>query len=111
MGDPAGVGPEVIAGAWADPLLTASLDRVVVGRAEYLKRAVALLGLKTTVEVVRSADDARGFRKTGFRCSKWATIRWTLFRRGGTRQRGARRRSGPFGGQPNWPWQTRSMEL
>lgn len=42
MGDPAGIGPEVIAAAWANPLVHDRCRLVVVGNAEVLRRAIAL---------------------------------------------------------------------
>ena len=44
MGDPAGVGPEVIVGSWDNPRVMASSRRVVVGRVAVIRRAVELLG-------------------------------------------------------------------
>jgi len=49
-GDPAGVGPEIIAGAWADPAVHRWCRPVVLGRPEILRRAVALR--RSDVEVV-----------------------------------------------------------
>lgn len=43
MGDAAGIGPEVIAGAWADPDIHERSQAVVVGHPEILRRAVALV--------------------------------------------------------------------
>ncbi len=42
MGDPAGVGPEVIAGAWTSPALHQTCRPVVLGYPEVLRRAVAI---------------------------------------------------------------------
>jgi 4-phospho-D-threonate 3-dehydrogenase / 4-phospho-D-erythronate 3-dehydrogenase len=42
MGDVAGIGPEVIARAWADPRLHALAQPLVIGDPEVLKRAVTL---------------------------------------------------------------------
>ena len=53
MGDVAGVGPEVIARAWADEPLRGLARPFVVGDSGTLRRAVALLG---TGAVVRSID-------------------------------------------------------
>ena len=42
MGDPAGIGPEVIAGAWTSPALHETCRPVVLGHPDVLRRAVAL---------------------------------------------------------------------
>ena len=57
MGDPAGVGPEVIAGTW--PQLLTHCRPLVVGHPVILQRAVALLGAPATVEEIASAEEAR----------------------------------------------------
>ncbi|MFM7738704.1 MAG: 4-hydroxythreonine-4-phosphate dehydrogenase PdxA, partial [Planctomycetota bacterium] len=54
MGDPAGVGPEVIVGSWEAPALQAACRRVVVGRTAVIQRAVSLLGRSLSVERVTS---------------------------------------------------------
>lgn len=56
MGDPAGVGPEVIVGSWEAPALQAACRRVVVGRTAVVQRAVSLLGRSLSVERVTSLD-------------------------------------------------------
>ncbi len=56
MGDPAGVGPEVIVGSWEAPALLAACRRVVVGRTAVVQRAVSLLGRSLSVERVTSLD-------------------------------------------------------
>lgn len=50
MGDPSGVGPEVAAGAWADPRLHAACRPVVIGRQEEFERGLGLR--KVAAEVV-----------------------------------------------------------
>ncbi len=50
LGDPAGVGPEIIAGAWTETVLHEWCRPVVVGHPEILRRAVALW--QTGLEVV-----------------------------------------------------------
>lgn len=44
MGDPTGVGPEVIAGVWADPAVHAACRPVVIGDVHVMKRAMELRG-------------------------------------------------------------------
>jgi 4-hydroxythreonine-4-phosphate dehydrogenase len=58
MGDPAGVGPEIIAGAWPDPNLHQDCRPVVLGRPEILRRAVELWQTGAEVRVVDEVDAA-----------------------------------------------------
>lgn len=56
MGDPAGVGPEVIVGAWSNPQIHEATRPVVLGHPEILRRAAELLKRKLNViEVSASA--------------------------------------------------------
>jgi 4-hydroxythreonine-4-phosphate dehydrogenase len=59
LGDPAGVGPEIIAGAWIETVLHEWCRPLVVGNPEVLRRAVALW--QTGIEVVEidSVSQAR----------------------------------------------------
>jgi 4-hydroxythreonine-4-phosphate dehydrogenase len=54
MGDPAGVGPEVIVGAWSDARIHEQMRPIVLGHPEILRRAVRLLQSK--LEVVEVAE-------------------------------------------------------
>ncbi len=54
MGDPAGVGPEVIVKDWADPRVHEACRPVVFGHPTMLKKAVALVG--GTQKIVELAD-------------------------------------------------------
>ena len=58
MGDPAGVGPETIAGAWRDPVLHALCRPVVVGHPEVMRKAAALDNRRLAVEEVSSPEEA-----------------------------------------------------
>ncbi len=58
MGDVAGVGPEVIARAWAGSELLRLARPVVVGNSATLRRAVALLGLKLEVRSIADPEAA-----------------------------------------------------
>lgn len=58
MGDPAGVGPETIAGAWQDPALLAVCRPLVVGHAGVMRRAAALRGLRAEVQEITAPDQA-----------------------------------------------------
>jgi 4-hydroxythreonine-4-phosphate dehydrogenase len=44
MGDPAGIGPEVIVRAWADPQVHEHVRPLVIGHSEVLQRAAKLVG-------------------------------------------------------------------
>jgi len=56
MGDPAGIGPEVIVGAWGDPRIHDQSRPVVIGHPEVLRRAARLLNYDgEVVEIMRTA--------------------------------------------------------
>jgi 4-hydroxythreonine-4-phosphate dehydrogenase len=57
LGDPAGIGPEVIAGAWPNAQVHALCRPLVVGQPEIVRRAVALRGVRA--QVVPIDDPAR----------------------------------------------------
>ncbi len=58
MGDPAGVGPETIAGAWRSPALLASCRPVVIGHPEVMRLAAAMLkDMRLEVVEVSSVDE------------------------------------------------------
>jgi 4-hydroxythreonine-4-phosphate dehydrogenase len=54
MGDPAGVGPEVIVGAWADPTIHEHMQPLVLGHPEVMRRAAKLLN--SSIEVVEIVE-------------------------------------------------------
>ncbi|MDC0937092.1 4-hydroxythreonine-4-phosphate dehydrogenase PdxA, partial [Pirellulales bacterium] len=54
LGDPAGIGPEVIVRAWDDPEVHQRCRPVVLGHPEILKRAVKVAGSSAQVETVDS---------------------------------------------------------
>lgn len=56
MGDPTGVGPEVIAAAWAEPRVHAACRPVVFGHPEIMRRAVA--AVRSPAEVSEVTDPA-----------------------------------------------------
>ena len=58
MGDPAGVGPEIIAKAFADPGFHARNRARVVGDAGMLERAAQLLGLPLRINEITEPEDA-----------------------------------------------------
>jgi 4-hydroxythreonine-4-phosphate dehydrogenase len=56
MGDVAGIGPEIVAKAW--PKLLSFCQPVVVGDADWLERAFALVGSPTKVELIHQPQEA-----------------------------------------------------
>jgi 4-hydroxythreonine-4-phosphate dehydrogenase len=52
MGDPAGVGPEVIVRAWGDERVHRAARPIVVGHPEILRRAASLLKRDVRVKEV-----------------------------------------------------------
>ena len=58
MGDPAGVGPEIIAKTFADPGFHARNRTLVVGDAGMLERAAQLLGLQLRINEIPEPEDA-----------------------------------------------------
>src|SRR5207249_614862 len=59
MGDPAGVGPEIIARAAAEPQVVATSRPVVIGSADVMKAALALIGSPLASHVVRDVEECR----------------------------------------------------
>ena len=59
MGDPAGVGPEIIVGAWSETVVHDWCRPVVVGHPDIMRRAVALWGTGLKVVEVESPESAR----------------------------------------------------
>jgi 4-hydroxythreonine-4-phosphate dehydrogenase len=64
MGDPAGVGPEIIARAFAEPAVIADSRPVVIGSAAIMKEALGLVGSPLALHVVREIADARWASRT-----------------------------------------------
>jgi 4-hydroxythreonine-4-phosphate dehydrogenase len=56
LGDPAGVGPETVVGAWPDPTFQASCRAVVIGQPAIVRRAAQLLNSPAKVAVVDAPD-------------------------------------------------------
>ncbi|MGL4511718.1 MAG: 4-hydroxythreonine-4-phosphate dehydrogenase PdxA [Lacipirellulaceae bacterium] len=56
MGDPAGVGPEVIAAAWAEDVVHGFARPVVWGDAAVMQRALDLRGVRARAEPMATAD-------------------------------------------------------
>ncbi|NUQ62462.1 MAG: 4-hydroxythreonine-4-phosphate dehydrogenase PdxA [Pirellulales bacterium] len=58
MGDPAGVGPEILVGAWTHPELLREARPVALGHPEILRRAARLWKLEAEVKEIDSVDEA-----------------------------------------------------
>ncbi|MHB8900182.1 MAG: 4-hydroxythreonine-4-phosphate dehydrogenase PdxA [Thermoguttaceae bacterium] len=58
LGDPSGVGPEIVAAACAAPQVHAWCRPVVIGHPEIVRRAIALRQTGATVRVVGDVDEA-----------------------------------------------------
>jgi 4-hydroxythreonine-4-phosphate dehydrogenase len=59
MGDPAGVGPEIIARAAAEPTVRRDSRPVVIGAAETMRAALGLIGSRLTLHAVSRVTDCR----------------------------------------------------
>lgn len=59
MGDPAGVGPEEIVGAWSSAAVHDACRPLVVGHPEIMRRAVKLLGSRIEVSEIDSPADTQ----------------------------------------------------
>jgi 4-hydroxythreonine-4-phosphate dehydrogenase len=58
MGDVAGIGPEVIARAWADPVFHSLGSPLVIGDAGVLRKALALVGSPAKIQLIARPDEA-----------------------------------------------------
>src|SRR5262245_54707503 len=56
QGDPTGVGPETIVGAWAQPAMHELCRAVVIGHPGVLQRAIDLLRSQAKIKTVTAAD-------------------------------------------------------
>ncbi len=54
LGDPAGVGPEVVVRAWSDPRVHQCCRPVAIGHPEILRRAVELIGSSARIQLLDS---------------------------------------------------------
>jgi 4-hydroxythreonine-4-phosphate dehydrogenase len=57
MGDPAGVGPETLVGAWSDPRIREACRCMAVGNADVVRRATELLNVDLPIVEVSSPED------------------------------------------------------
>ncbi|HEX3998283.1 MAG TPA: 4-hydroxythreonine-4-phosphate dehydrogenase PdxA [Pirellulales bacterium] len=71
MGDPAGIGPETIARAWADPAMHEVCRAVVVGNSVVLRRAVKVVGSRAEVVAVEEESLTRGTASEPRRGTAW----------------------------------------
>jgi len=58
MGDPAGVGPEIVVGAWSETVVHDCCRPVVVGHPEILRRAVRLWQTRVRVQEIERPEQA-----------------------------------------------------
>jgi 4-phospho-D-threonate 3-dehydrogenase / 4-phospho-D-erythronate 3-dehydrogenase len=58
LGDPAGIGPEVIVRAWSEPVVHQGCRPFVIGHPEILQRAITLVGSAVSVREIESPTDA-----------------------------------------------------
>ncbi len=59
MGDPVGIGPEVIVGAWTHPQLFEWCRPCVIGHPEIMRRAKRLIGSDTVIREITFPKDAQ----------------------------------------------------
>jgi len=66
MGDPAGIGPEIIVKALADPVVLPIARWVIVGDADVWRETVATLAIHLPADVVQNLQDAEAGSSTAF---------------------------------------------
>jgi 4-hydroxythreonine-4-phosphate dehydrogenase len=64
MGDPAGVGPEIIVRACAEPAVARTCRPVVIGSADVMRAAASLIGSALSVRAVRAVTECRWADRT-----------------------------------------------
>ena len=74
MGDPAGVGPEIIARAAAEPAVRAMCRPVVIGAAEPMREALALVGSRARPPPGGARGATAAGRTARSRCSTCANV-------------------------------------
>ena len=57
IGDPAGVGPEIVAKALALPKVNDAANVIVIGDKKVMERAIGIVGADLTINVVEKAAD------------------------------------------------------
>ncbi|MEM6331600.1 MAG: 4-hydroxythreonine-4-phosphate dehydrogenase PdxA, partial [Planctomycetota bacterium] len=83
MGDPTGVGPEIIAAVWADDRVHRVCRPVVVGERGVLERAAELRKAGAAIEAVAEAELPRAFDRTSPAVMPCVQLRAPLGRPGG----------------------------
>ena len=73
MGDPAGVGPEIIARACTEPAVTTTSRPVVIGSAAIMKEALALVGARLDLHTVGCVAECR-WAPTTLECLDLANV-------------------------------------
>ena len=73
MGDPAGVGPEIIARACAEPAVAATSRPIVIGSAAIMKEALALVGARLDLHAVARVSECR-WASTTLECLDLANV-------------------------------------
>jgi len=73
MGDPAGVGPEIIARACTEPAVTTTSRPVVIGSAAIMKEALALVGARLDLHTVGRVAECR-WAPTTLECLDLANV-------------------------------------
>src|SRR5688500_10300082 len=56
LGDPSGVGPEIVAKAWSHPTIHDCCRPIVVGHPEVLKSALRLIGSNAEVQIISDPE-------------------------------------------------------
>ena len=74
MGDPAGVGPEVIVGAYNAGLSNLECHPIVIGNADRLRDAARIMGHDVQINTCMSVDDAVFDNAKTINCIDAATV-------------------------------------
>ena len=74
MGDPAGVGPEVIVGAYNAGLSNLECHSIVIGNADRLRDAARIMGHDVQINTCMSVDDAVFDNAKTINCIDAATV-------------------------------------
>jgi 4-phospho-D-threonate 3-dehydrogenase / 4-phospho-D-erythronate 3-dehydrogenase len=75
MGDPAGVGPEIIVRALGEPRVQESSRSLVIGSAEVMRAAIGLIGSPLSLRAVTSPADCE-WRQGQIECLDLANVDW-----------------------------------
>ena len=81
MGDPAGVGPEIIARACGEPAVVASSRPLVIGDASVMQEALGLVGSTQRLHAVSRVADCR-WAEGALECLDLANVDWATLPRG-----------------------------